>query len=167
MKLYQSQRAASKAITNFRHFPGYCLVTETVKNIFTRMWQYKKLIKKIDWYTTCIWYENYMKNYTGIFLNWMPRKYKRERKCGKTERRVMVQKPRGIMISSLYEERIGTIALSLVTAHKCDVRNSESSLPGSIEGKKEAKAPVSHAAPCSVSRRRDACAGRAIYSHNI
>lgn len=67
----------------------------------------------------------------------------------------MVQKPLRIMISSLYEKRIGAISLSLVTVHKYDVRNSESST-GSIEGKKEAKRhPVSHAAPCSVSRRRD------------
>lgn len=78
----------------------------------------------------------------------------------------MVQKTRRIMISSLYGKRIGAISLSLVTVHKCDVRNSESST-GSIEGKKEAKRhPVSHAAPCSVSRRRDECA-RGRYSHNI
>lgn len=69
------------------------------------------------------------------------------------------------MISSLYEKRIGAISLSLVTAYKCDVRNSESST-GSIEGKKEAKRhPVSHA-PCPVSRRRDAYA-RGRYGHNI
>lgn len=42
------------------------------------------------------------------------------------------------MISSLCEERIGAISLSLVTVHKYDVRNLESST-GSIEGKKETK----------------------------
>lgn len=79
-------------------------------------------------------------------FNWrMSRKYKKNVR----ERRVMVQKPWRIMISSLYEKRIGAILLSLVTVHKCDVRNSESST-GSIEGKKEAKRhPVSHAAPRS------------------
>lgn len=73
----------------------------------------------------------------------------------------MAQKLRGIM-TFLYEKRIGAISLSLVTVYKCDVRNSESST-GSIEGKKEAKRhPVSHAAPCFISRRRDVCCERAI-----